>query len=143
MFRGRRTRHAPDAARKVSTRPRRARRSSTSHRPARTCDHRVGGVEVDHTGVVWQNWRVSGQFATFDRSKCDTTSDPTASGQSCPEGWTFYRKDDPTYTDSFYHANESYLAHMDHHDVLGLGKDSAMYGSVNTDAIEVFSSNTG
>ena len=40
-------------------------------------------------------------------------------------------------------ANESYLAHMDHHDVLGLGEDSAMYGSVNTDAIEVFSSNTG
>ena len=102
-----------------------------------------GGVEVDHNGVVWQNWRVSGQFATFDRSKCDTTSDLTASGQSCPEGWTFYRKDDPTYTDSFYHANESYLAHMDHHDVLGLGEDSAMYGSVNTDAIEVFSSNTG
>ena len=55
-----------------------------------------GGVEVDHNGVVWQNWRVSGQFATFDRSKCDTTSDLTASGQSCPEGWTFYRKDDPT-----------------------------------------------
>ncbi len=101
-----------------------------------------GGVDSDANGVVWQNWRASGHFAAFDRSKCKTTADPQATGQSCPEGWTFYRKDDPTYTNSVYHANESYLTHMDTHDALGLGKDAPMYGSVNTDAIEVLNPQT-
>ena len=86
---------------------------------------------------MWQNWRASGHFSSFDRSKCKTTRDPQATGQSCPEGWTFYRKNDPTYTNSVFHANESYLTHMDVHDVLGFGKDTPMYGSMNTDAIEV------
>ncbi len=96
-----------------------------------------GGVEADHQGLVWQNWRSSGHFSSFDRSKCRTTSDPTASGQSCPEGWTFYRKTDPTWDGSPFHANESYLTHLDVHDTLGLGKDAPMYGSNNTDAFEV------
>lgn len=96
-----------------------------------------GGVEVDHNGLAWQNWRSSGHFSSFDRSKCKTTNDPKATGQSCPEGWAFYRKNDPTYEGSPFHANESYLTHMDVHDVLGLGKDAPMYGSNNTDALEV------
>jgi len=101
-----------------------------------------GGVEVDHQGVAWQNWRTSGHFAAFDRSKCKTTRDPKATGQSCPEGWTFYRKNDPTFGGSPFHANESYLTHMDVHDVLGLGKDAPMYGSNNTDAFEVIQVST-
>ncbi len=102
-----------------------------------------GGVEVDEHGVAWQNWRVSGHFSSFDRTLCDTTSDPQATGQSCPQGWSYQRKNDPTYGNSFYHANESYLTHMDFHDTLGLGKDAPIYGSVNTDAMEVLSPNTG
>ena len=102
-----------------------------------------GGVEVDENGVAWQNWRVSGHFSSFDRTLCDTTSDPQATGQSCPQGWSYQRKNDPTYGDSFYHANESYLTYMDFHDTLGLGKDAPIYGSVNTDAMEVLSPNTG
>ena len=101
-----------------------------------------GGVDSDANGVVWQNWRASGHFSSFDRSKCKTTSDPKVTGQSCPEGWAFYRMNDPTYGNSIYHANESYLTHMDTWDVLGLGKDAPMYGSVNTDAIEVLSPQT-
>jgi hypothetical protein len=101
-----------------------------------------GGVDSDHNGVVWQNWRASGHFTSFDRSKCKTTSDPKATGQSCPEGWTVYRKNDPTYGNSVYHANESYLTHMDGFDVLGLGKDAPIYGSVNTDAMEVLNPRT-
>jgi hypothetical protein len=50
-----------------------------------------GGVEVDHNGLVWVDWRDSGHFTAFDRSKCKTTKDPQATGQSCPEGWTVYR----------------------------------------------------
>jgi len=97
-----------------------------------------GGVEVDHGGVAWQNWRASGHLSAFDRSKCKSTRDAGATGQSCPEGWTFYRKNDPTYTNSIFHANESYLQHMDVHDTLGLGRDVPIYGSVNTDAMEAF-----
>jgi len=92
---------------------------------------------VNMNGVIWQTWRSSGHFAAFDRSKCKTTSDPKSTGQSCPEGWTFYRKNDPTWDGSPFHSNESYLTHMDVHDVLGLGKDAPMYGSNNTDAFEV------
>ena len=101
-----------------------------------------GGVDSDSNGVVWQNWRASGHFASFDRSKCKSTADPKATGQSCPEGWTFYRMNDPTYRNSVYHANESYLTHVDTHNALGLGKDAPMYGSVNTDAIEVLNPET-
>jgi hypothetical protein len=100
-----------------------------------------GGLGVGSDGVVWQNWRVGGHFSQFDRAKCESTEDRTATGQSCPEGWSFVLKDDPTYGDgdSFYHANESYLAHFDTHNTLGLGVDAPTYGSVNTDAMEVYS----
>jgi hypothetical protein len=103
----------------------------------------TGGVESAADGVVYQGWRVSGHFTAFDRSKCRTTKDPNAAGQSCPEGWTIYRnKAEPTYANSIYKASESYLVHMDPYDVLGLGPDSPMYGSVNTDSMEVLSSKT-
>lgn len=102
-----------------------------------------GGVEVDGRGVAWQNWRVSGHFSSFDRTRCDTTDDPQATGQSCPEGWSYDRKNDPAYANSVFHANESYLTHMDFHDTLGLGAGAPIYGSVNTDAMEVLSPETG
>ena len=84
---------------------------------------------------------MGGHFSQFDREKCESTDDRTASGQSCPEGWSFVIKDDPTYGDgdSFYHTNESYLTHFDTHNTLGLGFDAPTYGSVNTDAMEVYS----
>jgi hypothetical protein len=97
-----------------------------------------GGVEVDHNGLAWQNWRASGHLTSFDRTRCKSTRDPQASGQSCPEGWSMYRKSDPTYTNSIFLANESYLQHLDAHDTLGLGRDVPVYGSVNTDAFEAF-----
>jgi hypothetical protein len=100
----------------------------------------TGGVVVDHEGVAWQSWRVSGQFISFDRRKCKSLKDSKADGQACPEGWTIYRDNEPSYSNSPYHATEPYLNHMDTDNVLGLGKDSPMYGSINTDSMEVFSS---
>jgi hypothetical protein len=100
----------------------------------------TGGLVADSDGVMWQGWRVSGHFTAFDRSKCKSTKDPKATGQSCPEGYTIYRNTaEPTYANSAYKAGESYLNHMDTHDALGLGKESPMYGSINTDSLEVFS----
>jgi hypothetical protein len=98
-----------------------------------------GGVEVDSDGVVWQNWRGSGHLSAFDRRRCKVTSGLTATGQSCPEGWTFHRNDGPTYQNaSPVFSDESYLSQIDAHDVLGLGKDAPLYGNVNTDSLEVF-----
>jgi hypothetical protein len=96
-----------------------------------------GGVEIDRDGLVWQNWRGSGHFASFDRRKCKVTHGPTATGQSCPEGWTFYRRSNPTYQNSTINSDESYLTQIDFHDVLGLGRDVPLYGAVNTDSLEV------
>ena len=103
----------------------------------------TGGVTSDSNGVIYQGWRVSGHFTAFDRTKCKTTRDPRATGQSCPEGWTIYRNAaEPTYPNSVYKAAESYLVHIDGPDTLGFGKDSPLYGSVNTDSLEVLSSRT-
>ena len=99
-----------------------------------------GGLHLTSEGIVWQDWRGSGHFASFDRSRCTVTNGPTATGQSCPDGWTFQRMEKPTYENTDYPINsdESYLTQVDHHDVLGLGEDTPVYGVVNTDSLEVF-----
>jgi hypothetical protein len=98
-----------------------------------------GGVEADENGVVWQNWRVSGHFTAFDRSKCKTTNDPKVTGQSCPEGWSIYRYDNvPAYGNSVFNPAASYLSHMDIFDTLGFGKDAPMYGTTNLDALVLY-----
>lgn len=99
----------------------------------------TGGIHVDRNGVVWQNWRGSGHLSSFDRSKCKVTTGPNATGQSCPEGWTFHRRDGATYANApTIFSDESYLTQLDEHDTLGLGPDVPVYGNVNTDSIEAF-----
>ena len=105
-----------------------------------------GGLHFTSDGIAWQDWRGSGHFASFDRSQCAETTDPKATGQSCPEGWTFHRiATKPTYQNAEFPINsdESYLTQVDHHDVLGLGRDVPLYGVVNTDSLEVFVPDTG
>ena len=103
-----------------------------------------GGLHITSDGLIWQDWRGSGHFASFDRTKCEVTNGPEATGQSCPEGWTFYRMHKPTYSNAEMPINsdESYLTQIDHHDVLGLGAETPVYGVVNTDSLEVFVSET-
>ena len=99
-----------------------------------------GGLHITSDGLIWLDWRGSGHFASFDRSVCTVTSGPEATGQSCPEGWTFHRMDKPTFSNAEMPINsdESYLTQIDHHDVLGLGAETPVYGVVNTDSLEVF-----
>ena len=99
-----------------------------------------GGLHITNDGLVWQDWRGSGHFASFDRSVCTVTNGPEATGQSCSEGWSFYRMDKPTYanTEMPINSDESYLTQIDHHDVLGFGPETPVYGVVNTDSLEVF-----
>src|SRR5690606_28087273 len=47
------------------------------------------GMDIDRNGVAWVAL-ASGHLASFDRSKCNTLNGPDATGQHCPEGWTFY-----------------------------------------------------
>ena len=104
-----------------------------------------GGLHITRDGIIYQDWRGSGHFAAFDRSACTVTNGPTATGQSCPEGWTLHRMEKPTYENATMPINsdESYLTQIDHHDVLGFGPETPVYGVVNTDSLEVFIPSTG
>ena len=105
-----------------------------------------GGLHLTRDGVVWQDWRGSGHFASFDRSKCD--GQERSDGQTAravPKGWTFNRMYKPTFENAEMpiNADESYLTQIDHHDVLGFGPETPVYGDVNTDSLQVFIPATG
>jgi hypothetical protein len=80
---------------------------------------------------------VRGKGHTFDRRKCKATNGPDGTGQSCLEGWTFYRRNNPTYQNTTIKPDESYLTQVYFHNVLGLGRDVPLYGTANTDSLEV------
>ncbi len=109
--------------------------------------YKSGGVEVDHDGVVWLNWRGSAHFTAFDRRKCKPGAGRDPSGAGCPEGWTSYRSPaTPKYDQTAFPeavADQSYLTHLDHWDTLGLGKGVPMYANTNTDSLEAILPKTG
>ena len=81
------------------------------------------GGDVDRNGVFWSAL-ASGHLASFDRRKCKGPLDgPTATGQHCPEGWTFYPEPLPQLkgvTDRGS-AEASYYTWVDQFDTAGLG----------------------
>ena len=83
------------------------------------------GMDIDRNGVVWTPL-ASGHLASFDRRKCTgPLNGPTATGQHCPEGWTFYPEPLPQLagvTDSGS-AEASYYTWVDQFDTLGLGEN--------------------
>jgi hypothetical protein len=84
------------------------------------------GFDVDRNGVAWVAL-ASGHLASFDRRKCKgPLNGPTATGQHCPEGWTFYPEPLPQMkgvTDSGS-AEASYYTWVDQFDTLGLGANT-------------------
>src|SRR5256885_10619077 len=49
------------------------------------------GGDVDRNGVFWTAL-ASGHLASFDRRKCKAPlNGPKATGDHCPEGWTFHQ----------------------------------------------------
>ena len=84
------------------------------------------GGDVDRNGVYWAAM-ASGHLASFDRRKCKgPLNGPNASGQHCPEGWTFYTEPVPQLkgvTDSGS-AEASYYTWVDQFDTLGLGANT-------------------
>lgn len=83
------------------------------------------GMDVDRNGVAWVAL-ASGHLASFDRSKCKgALNGPDATGQHCPEGWTFYTEPLPqlkgvTYSGS---AESSYYTWVDQFNTFGLGEN--------------------
>ena len=106
---------------------------------------KTGGVALDSDGVAWLNWRGSDQVTSFDRRKCEVTNGPTATGKHCPEGWTVYQMDRPTFqgTEFPFHAEMMYLTQIDRHDVLGLGQQAVVTGPVNSNSLQVLVPDTG
>jgi hypothetical protein len=82
------------------------------------------GGDIDSQGVVWVSL-ASGHMGAFDRRKCKgPLNGPKATGDHCPEGWTFYKYPGPGFEGiGDNSAESSYYSWVDQHDTLGLGKD--------------------
>ena len=84
------------------------------------------GMDVDRNGVVWTAL-ASGHMASFDRRKCRAPlNGPNATGQHCPEGWSFYAEPLPQLGGVSMpgSAEASYYTWVDQFDVLGLGANT-------------------
>jgi len=83
------------------------------------------GADVDRDGVVWAAL-ASGHLASFDRRKCKgPLNGPTATGQHCPEGWTFYAEPMPQMkgVSGSGSVEASYYTWVDQFDSFGLGRN--------------------
>jgi hypothetical protein len=83
------------------------------------------GGDVDRNGVYWTAL-ASGQLASFDRRKCKgPLNGPNATGQQCPEGWSFYAEPLPQFKglDQPGSAEASYYTWVDQFDTFGLGRN--------------------
>jgi hypothetical protein len=84
----------------------------------------IRGGDIDANGVLWGSGS-SGHLMSFDRSKCKgPLNGPTATGNHCPEGWSFYKYPGPGFDDfPGTSAEASYYTWVDQHNVLGLGEN--------------------
>jgi hypothetical protein len=84
----------------------------------------IRGGDIDGDGVLWGSGS-SGHLVSFDRSKCKgPLNGPTATGDHCPEGWSFYKYPGPGF-EGFPNtsAEASYYTWVDQHNTLGLGEN--------------------
>jgi hypothetical protein len=83
------------------------------------------GGDVDRNGVYWTAL-ASGHLASFDRRKCKVRNGPTATGQHCPEGWTFHPEPLPQMQNVTARgsAEGSYYTWVDQFDTFGLGANT-------------------
>ncbi len=82
----------------------------------------VRGADIDRNGVVWVSL-ASGHLGRFDRRKCKgPLSGPTATGDHCPEGWSFFDLPGPAFKNlPGFSVESSYYTWVDQHDTAGLG----------------------
>ncbi len=97
----------------------------------------VRGGDIDRDGVLWGSGS-SGHLISFDRRKCKgPLNGPTATGDHCPEGWSFYQYPGPGFQGIGENSAEaSYYTWVDQHNTLGLGEDVPMStGNLNDEII--------
>ena len=83
------------------------------------------GMDIDRNGVVWVAL-ASGHMASFDRRKCEgPLNGPEATGQHCPEGWTFHTEPLPQMqgVEGEGSAEASYYTWVDQFNTFGLGEN--------------------
>ncbi|HSH75921.1 MAG TPA: hypothetical protein VLA09_09590 [Longimicrobiales bacterium] len=83
------------------------------------------GMDVDRNGVAWVAL-ASGHLGRFDRTLCrGPLNGPEATGQHCPEGWTFHVEPLPQLggVDTPGSAEASYYTWVDWYGALGLGEN--------------------
>jgi hypothetical protein len=87
----------------------------------------IRGADIDKQGVVWASL-ASGHLASFDRRKCKgPLNGPKATGDHCPEGWSFYQYPGPGFEGiGDNSAESSYYSWVDQHNTFGLGEDVPM-----------------
>jgi hypothetical protein len=86
----------------------------------------VRGGDIDSKGIAWVSL-ASGHIGSFDRSKCKVLNGPTATGDHCPEGWSFFQYPGPGFRGIGENSAESsYYTWVDQHDTFGLGEDVPM-----------------
>jgi hypothetical protein len=87
----------------------------------------VRGADIDRQGVVWVSLG-SGHMGSFDRRKCKAPlNGPKATGDHCPEGWSFHQYPGPGFRGIGENSAESsYYSWVDQHNTFGLGNDVPM-----------------
>jgi hypothetical protein len=94
------------------------------------------GGDIDSKGVMWISLG-SGHLASFDRSKCKgPLNGPKATGDHCPEGWTFHKYPGPGFEGiGDNSAESSYYTWVDQHNTSGLGTDVPISTANLTDGL--------
>jgi hypothetical protein len=94
------------------------------------------GGDIDSKGVVWVSLG-SGHIGSFDRSKCKgPLNGPKATGDQCPEGWSFYQYPGPGFEGiGDNSAESSYYSWVDQHNTFGLGNDVPISTANLTDGL--------
>ncbi len=96
----------------------------------------IRGGDIDKDGVAWASLS-SGHLASFDRRKCTRAlNGPDATGDHCPEGWSFHQYPGPGFAGIGENSAESsYYTWVDQHDTFGLGENVPMSTANLTDGL--------
>jgi hypothetical protein len=97
------------------------------------------GMDIDRNGVAWVAL-ASGHMASFDRNLCQSPlNGPEATGQHCPEGWTFYPEPMPQFKnlDRPGSSEGSYYTWVDQFNTLGLGDNTPINTGNQSGALQV------
>ncbi len=92
------------------------------------------GVGIETNGLIHGSFG-NGKLGVLDLAKCKTRRGPTATGQHCNEGWTFYDVPGPKIPGTDSAADWFYLNWVDAYDTLGLGPNVPLTVGSNSDSL--------